>query len=208
MLDHLLTPESRILDFGAGDGDLVLAMCERGLSAAAYEPSVERISTLRERLSGRAGFLGVWGPEDEGKFDVVTMTEVIEHVLDESMDLCLQRVASLVRPDGLLVVTTPNTEDLELNMVFCPITGKYFHRWQHVRSFTLRALSELLAHYGFEEVVMHRLPVLESLFVPYDRLWGEDVSREDLPAYLLQIRRNEVARVEPQSSIIYVGRRR
>ena len=207
MIDHLLTPESRILDFGAGDGDLVRAMCQRGLQVAAYEPSSARTENMRSKMGDVPGFLGVIGPEDEAQFDVVTMTEVIEHVLDEQMDGCLRRIASLVKVGGLLVVTTPNNEDLELSMAYCPFSNKLFHRWQHVRSFTPGSLRSLLSGYGFKEVVTHRTAFRTELFYPYDRCWGQGLAEAAHPPHMHAIRANRPTFVPPESAIVYICQR-
>lgn len=205
IIDHLLDPSMRILDFGAGDGRIVLAMCQRGLQAAAYEPATERMLALQAQLEGTPGFLGVIGARDEARFDVVTMTEVIEHILDDDLDACLRRVASLVESGGVLVVTTPNNEDLARSMVYCPVSNLTFHRWQHVRSFTAESLAQLLAKYGFRGRVIHQLDFAEELFNPYDRVWGKEVPEEQWPTYLRDLRANRPVRLGGQSNLLYVG---
>ncbi len=207
VLDHLLSPNMRILDFGAGDGDLVRAMCERGLQAAAYEPSVERTANLQAQLASVPGFLGVCGPDAQDQFDVVTMTEVIEHVLDEELEECLQRLSALVKPGGLLVITTPNNEDLELNMAFCPVSQLLYHRWQHVRSIQPEVLEGVLEHFGFRTVVTHLLQFADHLYQPFDRRSGLQVPEAMWPQYMRDIRANRPARAGTQSNILYIGRR-
>jgi 2-polyprenyl-3-methyl-5-hydroxy-6-metoxy-1,4-benzoquinol methylase len=207
IVDHLLSVDSKVLDFGAGEGELAQAMCERGLRVAAYEPSPKRRSILSERLSRFPGFLGTIGDGDAGEYDAIVMTEVIEHVLENELRPCLTRVHGLLRPGGTLIVTTPNTEDLELNMVFCPLSGKFFHRWQHMRSFTPHSLIALLRDAGFKEVVTHRMQLLEELFLPFDRIWGTGVPRSNWPAYMHAVRDNAVGRVGQESTIVYVGTR-
>jgi SAM-dependent methyltransferase len=207
IMDHLVHPGSWILDFGAGDGDMVKAMCERGLQAAAYEPSEGRMENLRANLQDVPGFLGVFGPQDEAGFDVVTMTEVLEHVLDEQMDGCLKRLASLVKPGGLLVVTTPNNEDLELNMAYCPVSNVLYHRWQHQRSFTPDTLRDLLAGYGFREVVTHKIQFRPDLFYPYDRCWGQNLPQSEWPDHMRSIRANRPTSVSSESNIVCICRR-
>ena len=207
MIDHILDPGMRILDFGAGDGRIVLAMCQRGLQAAAYEPAEERLQALRAQLEGTPGFLGVFGVNDHDLFDVVTLTEVIEHILDADLDACLRRVASLVSPGGLLIVTTPNNEDLDKNLVYCPVSNLIFHRWQHVRSFTPSRLAALLRDYGFRAWVIHQLDFMDSLYMPYDRLWGAGSPESELPEYIHALRANRPVQLGRESTILYIGQR-
>lgn len=206
-LDHLLPRDGRILDFGAGDGDLVRLMCERGLRTAAYEPSEGRAQTLSQRLESRPGFLGVVGPESREEFDFVMMAEVIEHVLDKEFDSCLKRLKALTRLGGILAVTTPNNEDLDLGMAYCPVSNTLFHRWQHVRSFTADSLSGLLSRYGFEEIVTHQLEFNDALYVPYDSLWGTPESAENPPSHIIELRANRSVRIGGEANLLYIGRR-
>jgi len=211
-IDHLLPRDGVIVDFGAGDGYLVRTMCERGLRAAAYEPSAGRMELLKARLADVEGFEGVVGYETQRTFDVVIMSEVIEHILDEELDATLACVAKLTKPGGILVVTTPNNENLELGMAYCPASNMLFHRWQHVRSFTVESLVELLARYGFGEIACHRLGFDSASFVPWDptkQPEDADARHNDsaLPDYLAKLRRNESVNCGSESNIMFVGRR-
>ena len=206
-IDHLLPRSGSILDYGAGDGDLIRLLCERGLRAAAYEPSIERSENLRELLNDCEGFLGVVRADTEKSFDVVIMAEVIEHILDEQLSGALTRLSSLVRTGGLLVVSTPNNEDLELSMAYCPVSNTLFHRWQHVRSFTDKSLVALLGKYGFEEIATHRVEFNDSLYVPYDPIWGETVAESNLPFHIKSLRSNQPTNIAGETNILFIGRR-
>jgi SAM-dependent methyltransferase len=206
-VDHLLSPAQTILDFGAGDGDLIRLLCERGLHAAAYEPSQERAHKLQQQLLGCTGFLGVVGAESDDTFDLIIMAEVIEHVLDEQLESCLTRINSLLKPDGKVIITTPNNEDLALGMVYCPVSNTLFHRWQHVRSFTDRSLVDLLSRHGFVEVVTHRLEFNNALYVPYDRIWGSIPKQKQIPSHILELRANRPMRNGSEVNLLYIGKK-
>jgi 2-polyprenyl-3-methyl-5-hydroxy-6-metoxy-1,4-benzoquinol methylase len=156
-VDHLLPRDGKILDFGAGNGHLIQLMSERGLKAAAYEPSENRMEYLRNTLSDCAGFLGVISDNDWDLFDAVIAAEVLEHILDELLDKTLGRLSNLTKPGGIVIITTPNNEDLELGMAYCPVSNLLFHRWQHVRSFTRETLCTLMDRFGFDEIATHQL---------------------------------------------------
>lgn len=226
-IGHLLPLDGDILDFGAGDGELVRLLCERRFAAAAYEPSQGRIAELTRALANTAGFLGVIGRDSSRQFDLVIMSEVIEHVLDEELSSTLTRLADLTKPGGRLIVTTPNNEDLELGMCFCPASNLLFHRWQHVRSFTDETLAALLARFGFKEIVTHRLGFDPAVFACIDPLRPAAVveakpaatpgtatetdpaARADvapiLPDYIVNLQNNEKALIGSQSNLLYVG---
>jgi 2-polyprenyl-3-methyl-5-hydroxy-6-metoxy-1,4-benzoquinol methylase len=180
-----LTPGTRHLDFGAGDGDFVELLATGGYPAAAFEGSERRRRALLDRLEGKAGFLGAIGPDTGESFDAVFMIEVIEHILDEQVGLTLELIRRLLKPSGRLVVTTPNSENLDHAMCVCPTDGSVFHRWQHVRSFSADSLTALLNEHGFEPVVVHRLELSDRIFGEY----GADLLRDPFWAHLFETER-------------------
>lgn len=202
---HLFPKEGRVLDFGAGDGDLIELMCARGLRVAAYEPSKNRTETLKERLRSQKNFLGAINLTSKESFDVVMLVEVIEHILDEYLDDTLKLLARFTKPGGILIVTTPNNEDLDLGMTYCPVSNTLFHRWQHVRSFTPDSLVSLLAGYGFEAIATHQLEFRNDLFVPFDEVWGSQSAT--LPPYIQDLRANRATYVGSGMGLTYIGRK-
>ena len=82
-------------------------------------------------------------------FDAVLLIEVIEHLSDEHLELTIQEIRRLLRPKGVLLVTTPNDENLEASTHMCPECGAVFHEWQHVRSWTAESLCAALEKVGF-----------------------------------------------------------
>ncbi|HEY0789232.1 MAG TPA: class I SAM-dependent methyltransferase, partial [Thermoanaerobaculia bacterium] len=81
-------------------------------------------------------------------FDAVTLFHVFEHLADPHD--ALATLAELLRPGGILVLITPDTESL-----LCSISGD---RWvsykfpEHLILYSRSALIELLEHSGFEIV--------------------------------------------------------
>ena len=208
-IDHLLPRQGRILDFGAGDGYLVRLLCERGYHTAAFEPSNARSEKLEHNLRDCPTFLGVVNGNTKELFDLVIMAEVIEHILDEHLDDTLRTLAKLTRPDGLLVVTTPNNEDLDLGMAYCPVSNTLFHRWQHVRSFTSGSLSALFSQYGFDEIATHHLSFADALFVPRDPFEVQEADKKtELPSHIQELRANRPVRIGAETNLLYVGKRR
>ncbi|NNE36733.1 MAG: class I SAM-dependent methyltransferase [Gammaproteobacteria bacterium] len=205
-IDHFLSRDSGILDFGAGDGDLIKFLCDRGYSATAYEQSGERNHSLNNLLNSHDNFLGIINENSDETFDVVIMAEVIEHILDSDLNNTLSRISSLITPGGVLVVTTPNNEDLELGMVYCPENNLLFHRWQHVRSFTSATLVELLSKYGVEEIVTHELELNDALYLQGDPVWGNH-EIDEIPGFLNAIKQNKSVKLGSQQNLLFIGRK-
>ena len=204
-IKHLLRLEDKILDFGAGDGHLIQLLCERGYSVSGYEPSEERCKNLKTHLDKLTTFNGFVDYSSKNMFDVVVMAEVIEHILDINLDSTLEKLATFTKQDGYLIVTTPNNEDLELAMSYCPVSDLFFHRWQHVRSFTALSLAELLDKYGFEEIVTHEVEFNNPLYTPGDDVWGS--KGENIPSYIKQIRKNIKTNMGGDKNLLYIGRK-
>ncbi len=99
---------------------------------------------------GRRAFDARRLPWDDETFDMVVCLETIEHLLPEHLEGVLDELLRVVRPEGVVLLTTPNSEDLTAQMVFCPNCCSEFHRWQHVRRWTPNSLGDELAARGFD----------------------------------------------------------
>ncbi len=150
LVERFVPVDGRAIDFGGGDGHLVEALLNRGIRAAAYEPSQRRARAIIERLDSVPGFLGVVGPEGDDRFDALFCLEVVEHVSDRQTPVLLARCRGLLADNGIMVLTCPNREDLESGTVYCPTCDSAFHRWQHMRSLAHGDVVDMLTAAGFE----------------------------------------------------------
>src|SRR5437879_737827 len=99
---------ARILDAPCGAGALVASLNEVGFEAWGADLQPEAQAVLGERF--RCGDLNSQLPWPEASFDVVVSVEGIEHI--ENRFGFLREVHRLLRPGGLLVITTPNIVSL------------------------------------------------------------------------------------------------
>jgi hypothetical protein len=164
-----LSESRRHLDFGAGDGDFVRLLVDRGVPTAALEPSPARQAVIANRLGGASRFLGCIGSDYQGSpFDVIFMFEVIEHIPDDNLADTFALIQLLLAPNGCLIITTPNNEDLELASAVDPRGQVLFHRWQHVRSLTRESLSQILERFGFSLIVTHEIEISDRVFAAHE----------------------------------------
>jgi len=101
--------KAEILDFGCGRGWMSSRLAEMG-KVLGVDLSNEAIETARSRYPG-IEFSCIDASDSrrvtlDRQFDVVVSSEVIEHVLKQ--EEYIQNIISLLKPGGLLVLTTPN----------------------------------------------------------------------------------------------------
>ena len=158
------------LDFGGGDGHLAKLLCAHGYRVAIYDISEGRSQRASEALSRYEGtFLGHVRPGEDRKFAGVFCLEVAEHILDEDISSTYQAIFDLLEPGGLLFLTTPNQEDLELGFTVEPQSGALFHRWQHVRALNRRSLAAMLKPFGLNEVLIHEIEFRKEIFAAVNK---------------------------------------
>ena len=108
---------SHHLDIGAGHGDLIAVLRQRwpGLDSRACDSvgGLMRLSGMRvDRVNLNGGTL----PYADGSFDLVTCTEVLEHV--ENFRATLREAWRVLKPGGVLVISTPNILNFKSRLRF------------------------------------------------------------------------------------------
>lgn len=156
---------ANILDVGCGGGLLLGLLAARGL------PGLHGIDVHDDPgatgWAYRAGDITLGLPYPDGSFACVVAGEIIEHVPDP--DALLREIRRVLRPGGLLVLSTPNmvswanrvlvplgvqplgtetSSEVALGR-FLPVLGQGNAVQGHLRVFSWRALAEILARYGF-----------------------------------------------------------
>jgi SAM-dependent methyltransferase len=123
------------LNIGAGAGLLEELLIRQGWSVRSLDPSENAIKRLREKgIGGTVGRIEAL-PYEDGFFDVVFCSEVLEHLSDSELDRAMREIIRVLKPGGYLLGTVPYKENLKENEVICPECGKTFHRWGHHQQF-------------------------------------------------------------------------
>jgi SAM-dependent methyltransferase len=145
-----LRPGMRALNIGVGNGALERMAAGKGVEIWSLDPSDRAIESLRKELclgeKAQVGFCQAM-PFPDGHFDVVVMSEVLEHLDEEVFEATLAEVRRVLRPGGRFIGTVPARERLENSIVVCPHCGIQFHRWGHKRSFSVGTLTAALRQY-------------------------------------------------------------
>ena len=103
--------EWRLLDVGCATGEFLAAAQARDWHVYGVEPSPIG-AALAERVPGAVIHTGTLdtAPWPDAYFDAAALFEVIEHL--QSPRAYIEKIARLVRPGGMLVLTTPNIRSL------------------------------------------------------------------------------------------------
>ena len=140
----------RYLDIGCGVGHSIDAARERGYDAVGLEISRTALTTARAR--GRnCHHPDEW--RDEGKFELVTLFETLEHVATPFE--MLASAQSRLSEKGLLLVTVPNGASWEASLLSDRSVHVYggFDGVGHINLFTPEGLSALMRQAGFEPLL-------------------------------------------------------
>jgi SAM-dependent methyltransferase len=143
-LAPFLTTGDRVLDVGAGGGEVVYVLRRKGFDARGLEPDEQYARYAREQLSVPVdtGFVqDVAFPE--GSFHVITMYHALEHVEDPSR--ILVTIRTWLTENGLLLVEVPNVE------ASCIAPKNRFH-FAHFYNFNRDTLEALGRKAGFATV--------------------------------------------------------
>jgi 2-polyprenyl-3-methyl-5-hydroxy-6-metoxy-1,4-benzoquinol methylase len=141
----------RLLDIGCASGGFLLAAKERGWDVYGVEASKTASKMARERhkLNVTTGMIYEAGLKD-GFFDVVTASDVMEHV--ESPRAFLKEINRILRPGGLLYIAVPDFDGLYYSAALA--LSRFSHRNyfvlpHHVYFFDRRTARRYLREAGF-----------------------------------------------------------
>jgi SAM-dependent methyltransferase len=137
----------RALDVGCAAGFCMEALRERGFEVHGVEVSGVIARHAIERFGFETVHVGVLQEAEypDASFDVITMWDVVEHVVDPRSLLLEAR--RLLKPDGLLVLETQN-----IDSAFARLLGPRWHHYkhaEHVYHFTPGTIRKLVTDCGF-----------------------------------------------------------
>lgn len=171
------------LEFGAGDGTLTNSLLNANLNIDRYlatDLSRPRLESIKNNINNEKleiQELDIENFEDKkyGKFDVIIMLALIEHLLDPITAMI--NIKKLLKPNGFVFIETPNVA--ELGYRFKLLRGKFpstasknegltsyggkpvsFIDNGHIHYFTYRSLTLMLKNFcGYNNVIKYNAPV-------------------------------------------------
>ncbi|HTC60256.1 MAG TPA: class I SAM-dependent methyltransferase [Solirubrobacteraceae bacterium] len=164
LLDHVAAVGERtgriprVLDVGCGEGHFAAAVLCAGAEVVAVDVAAEPLRRARSahpaldlRLVESEASL----PLEDTSFDVVWAGETIEHIADTAQWLSESR--RVLRSGGLLLISTPAHGPLSrlwIGLSRAAFQTRFDPRTDHLRFYTRQLLAELLADFGFDDVVV------------------------------------------------------
>jgi len=138
---------TRVLEIGAGMGNITRQLCTHRKLYVATDIDQEYLEQLKARFRHRPAVrvckLDATCPEDfqpfENQMETVVFLNVLEHIEDDGA--ALERIRSILRPGGRLIVLVPHGPD---------IFGTLDESLGHFRRYTREGLATLLARTGYE----------------------------------------------------------
>jgi O-antigen chain-terminating methyltransferase len=159
-----------VLDIGCGRGIFLQLLSEAGIDAIGLDHSDEAVALCRQKgFQVHRENAQVYLGRNPGKFGGIFCSHVIEHMAYDDALAFLQLCHDSLRNDGVLVLVTPNTQDLAV------ISEIFWLDPTHVRPYPAPLLKSMVESVGFHVSLQRR-------FLGNWRLIG----RRNLPGYFLR----------------------
>jgi SAM-dependent methyltransferase len=193
MSGALPAPPARVLEVGAGAGELAAALAERGYDVVAIDPASEGAPVLPVQLHELDA--------PPASFDAAVAVVSLHHV--EPLAESFRRLAELVRPGGALVVDEFDVERYDERAARWWLEQRGDGAHEHEPD---AMVGELRAHLHSVELLREQL---ELWFELEDTVRGAYLHRWDLPPGLLPEEERLIAAGElPATGARIVGTRR
>lgn len=154
-LDAILKMSSipRALDLGCGRGEWLELLTERGFSPFGVDLDDSMLEFCRERglevLSADA--IEVLSKQADSSLSLISGFHIAEHLSFDKLQILIDEAARALRPGGLLILETPNPENLRVS------THTFYIDPTHTRPLPPSLLDFMTEYYGFARSKVLRL---------------------------------------------------
>lgn len=189
-LIHRYKPSGNFLDIGTNMGFFLRKAKDKKWELFGVEPS-SSLSDLARKYFGlnvKTDFVQNAGFESNF-FDVITMTDVFEHITDPAK--ILSEIKRILKPDGILFIKVPNGLFNLFKFRLAKLTGRLkdydiFDSYEHVVHYSGSSLKKMLEKHGFSIVnkdvgIPIQLPVWHNyvgFYYQYPSPWCLDYKKQ------------------------------
>ncbi|HHG86554.1 MAG TPA: class I SAM-dependent methyltransferase [Bacteroidetes bacterium] len=191
-----------MLDIGSGAGAFLAEMKNAKWKAEGLEPDEDARKVAKTDFQVDARPISDFYELEEGKYDVVTMWHVLEHV--HELDTYMEKILKLLKPGGTFLIAVPNYDSWDAD--------RYQEEWaaydvpRHLYHFRPESMKTLLKRTGF------RLKRMK--WMPYDSFYVSMLSERNRNGNIVRGIWNgfcsflvALFRTERCSSVIYVAKK-
>jgi ubiquinone/menaquinone biosynthesis C-methylase UbiE len=208
---------AKILDAPCGDGEVSIELAKLGFEISAVDMVDELLPAARAALGNRFHIADMTRPLPwpDASFDLILCVEGIEHL--EDAFAFLGEMHRLLKPGGIVVVTTPNIISLRSRMRFfgsgfynCdprPLDESARHPMHHIGLRTFPELRYMLHTSGFQLTAVaathiKSISYVYSIFAPWMWLYTLIAFRKEKSA-AQRDHNKEIRRTVFSSAILY-----
>lgn len=147
----------KVLDVGAGYGDVTKQLIDKGCTVEAVEPSQYRANHLRKTLGIKVyEEILSKAPLDKDEYDMVIFSQVLMHLF--STKETIEKVREVLRPGGIVVASVTNFNSIIQDTIRSPYPGKGLTAFSISSWFTPESAAKIFELSGFK--------VLDIIFRP------------------------------------------
>lgn len=189
----IIPAHSKVLEIGFGDGYL-LKKLSRDYDCSGADISLDLVEKMRQKIPAIKFSLIANSilPYQEKQFDCFIASEVMEHMSNEELSICIREIKRILKHDGYAVITVPAEENLKENECFCPYCNKRFHKWGHKQSWNIKKIKQVFSDFDSISV--------KDYFVRYE---GNDFL-EWFIGYLFYFTRNILNKIKKMPNRSYL----
>ena len=150
-IERYAKDKKSLLDVGAGTGELLLAARRNGFQVEGVEPNQDA-----RDLALKKGIQLFPRIEFQGKFQIITLWHVLEHIKD--LDEEINKLKALLEDDGALFIAVPNFKSYDAKHY-----GEFWAAYdvpRHLWHFSRNSIAQLFAQ--------HNMIVSEIKPMPFD----------------------------------------
>lgn len=166
----LVVSKAKVLDVGSADAPNIF-LKNKEIIGLDINP-IKETSNYTKVVKGDANKLE--SIFSKGSFDAITAGEIFEHL--ENPNLFLKGAHNILKPGGLLVLSTPNPNSIWERLLTLNLSRKYFYTPDHFNLYPQRSLIRILERNGFKNIKVLSggltIPFINTN-IPFPRPWAE-----------------------------------